>query len=117
LWITRNKFTIEEKFPRQTADSIFKIILSLQLWRPLQRTKDGAGWAGFHDQGLLRQYLLSSSDHSKPLAAGCDAGRITTQLGTPRGRYDEQSSKFSLSKKPRFIVLVGKSQTQEGDTC
>jgi hypothetical protein len=33
-----------------------------------------------------------------------DAGRITTQLGTPRGRYDEYSSKFSLSKKPRFIV-------------
>ena len=24
-------------------------------------------------------------------------------LGTPRGRYDEHSSKFSLSKKPRFI--------------
>ena len=23
-------------------------------------------------------------------------------LGTPRGRYDEHSSKFSLSKKPRF---------------
>jgi hypothetical protein len=23
-----------------------------------------------------------------------DAGRITTQLGTPRGRYDEHNSKF-----------------------
>jgi hypothetical protein len=33
-----------------------------------------------------------------------DAGRITTQLGTPRARYDEYNSKFSLSKKPRFIV-------------
>jgi hypothetical protein len=43
-----------------------------------------------------------------------DAGRITTQLGTPRGRYDEYSSKFSLSKKPRFIS-PGKSQTSEGD--
>jgi hypothetical protein len=32
-----------------------------------------------------------------------DAGRITTQLGTPRGRYDEYSSKFSLSKKPRYV--------------
>jgi hypothetical protein len=32
-----------------------------------------------------------------------DAGRMTTQLGTPRGRYDEYSSKFSLSKKPRFV--------------
>jgi hypothetical protein len=38
-----------------------------------------------------------------------DAGRITTQLGTPRGRYDEYNSKFSLSKKPRFYRL-GKSQ-------
>jgi hypothetical protein len=38
-----------------------------------------------------------------------DAVRMTTQLGTPRGRYDEYSSKFSLSKKPRFIDLVGKS--------
>jgi hypothetical protein len=38
-----------------------------------------------------------------------DAGRITTQLGTPRGRYDEHSSKSSLSKKLRFIEPVGKS--------
>jgi hypothetical protein len=40
-----------------------------------------------------------------------DAGRMTTQLGTLRGRYDEHSSKFSLGKKPRFIDPVGKSQT------
>jgi hypothetical protein len=40
-----------------------------------------------------------------------DAGRMTTQLGTPRGRYDEHSSKFSLSKKARFIDPVGKIQT------
>jgi hypothetical protein len=46
-----------------------------------------------------------------------DAGRITTQLGAPRGRYDEHSSKFSLSKKPRFTEPVGKSQTSEGDVC
>jgi hypothetical protein len=46
-----------------------------------------------------------------------DAGRMTTQLGTPRGRYDEYSSKYSLSKKPRFIDPVGKSQTREGDAC
>jgi hypothetical protein len=45
-----------------------------------------------------------------------DAARMTTQLETPRGRYDEYSSKFSLSKKPRFVTL-GKSQTQEGDAC
>jgi hypothetical protein len=29
---------------------------------------------------------------------------FTVQLGTPRGRYDEHRRKFSLSKKPRFIV-------------
>jgi hypothetical protein len=27
---------------------------------------------------------------------------LAAQLGTPRGRYDEQSGKFSLSMKPRF---------------
>jgi hypothetical protein len=37
-----------------------------------------------------------------------DAGRMTIQLGTPRGRYDEYSSKFFLSKKPRFVDPVGK---------
>jgi hypothetical protein len=38
-------------------------------------------------------------------------------VGNPKRRCDEHSSKFSLSKKPRFINLVGKSQTQEGDAC
>jgi hypothetical protein len=37
-------------------------------------------------------------------------------VGTPRERYDEYSSKFSLSKKPRF-VSPGKIQTQEADAC
>jgi hypothetical protein len=53
-------------------------------------------------------------DHQKTTEAtdtADDAGRMTTQLGTPRGRYDEHSSKFSLSKKLRFIDPVGKSQT------
>jgi hypothetical protein len=27
------------------------------------------------------------------------------------------AASFSLSKKPRFVGLVGKSQTQEGDAC
>jgi hypothetical protein len=31
-------------------------------------------------------------------------------LGTPRGRYDEYSSKVSLSKKPRFIDEERKEQ-------
>jgi hypothetical protein len=41
------------------------------------------------------------------------AGRITTQLGTPRGRYDEYSSKFSLSKKPRFNRIQEKAKLQK----
>jgi hypothetical protein len=32
---------------------------------------------------------------------------MTAQLGTTRGRYDERSSKSSLSMKPRFIKPVG----------
>jgi hypothetical protein len=32
---------------------------------------------------------------------------LGTQLGTPRGRYDEHNSKSSLSIKPRFIEPVG----------
>jgi hypothetical protein len=32
---------------------------------------------------------------------------LGTQLGTPRGMYDEHSSKSSLSMKPRFIEPVG----------
>jgi hypothetical protein len=32
---------------------------------------------------------------------------MTAQSGTPRGRYDEHSSKSSLSIKPRFIEPVG----------
>jgi hypothetical protein len=40
LWNTRNKFTIERKFPRQPTDIIFKLMISLQLWHPLQKPKD-----------------------------------------------------------------------------
>jgi hypothetical protein len=35
-----------------------------------------------------------------------DEGRAD-RWGTPRGRYDEHNSKFSLSKKPRFNRPVG----------
>jgi hypothetical protein len=42
---------------------------------------------------------------------------LSTQLGTLRGRYDEHSSKFPSVVKPRFIKLVGESQTSEGDAC
>jgi hypothetical protein len=36
-----------------------------------------------------------------------DSAVLAAQLGTPRGRYDEHSSKSSLSMKPRFIKPVG----------
>jgi hypothetical protein len=38
-------------------------------------------------------------------------------VGNPKRRFDEYSNKFSLSKKPRYINPVGKSQTPEGDAC
>jgi histone deacetylase 1/2 len=57
--------------------------------------------------GRFKYYVSFIDDYSK----FTDAGKMTTQLGTPRGRYDEHSSKFSLSKKPRFVDPVGKSQT------
>jgi hypothetical protein len=38
-------------------------------------------------------------------------------VGNPKRRFDEYSSKFSLSMKPRYVNPVEKSQTQEGDDC
>jgi hypothetical protein len=38
---------------------------------------------------------------------------LGTQLGTPRGRYEEHSSKFPSVVKPRVIEPVGESQTSE----
>jgi hypothetical protein len=40
----------------------------------------------------------------------------------PVGKPQEEgmmniAASFSLSKKPRFIKPIGKSQTQEGDAC
>jgi hypothetical protein len=46
-----------------------------------------------------------------------DGAVLGNQLGTLRGRYDEHISKFPLVVKPRFIELVGESQTSEGDDC
>jgi hypothetical protein len=37
LWTTRNKFSIEAKFPSQPANSILKTNVFLQMWRPLQK--------------------------------------------------------------------------------
>ena len=39
LWLTRNKYSIEGKFPNQPADCVFKCMTMLQLWRPLQKVK------------------------------------------------------------------------------
>jgi hypothetical protein len=36
-----------------------------------------------------------------------DGAVLAAQLGMPRGRYDDHSSKSSLSMKPRFIEPVG----------
>jgi hypothetical protein len=68
-------------------------------------------WENVVDVGASSYSILGNSARKLLLL---DAGRIATQLGTPRGRYDEYSSKFSLSNKPRFISLE-KSQTPEGD--
>jgi hypothetical protein len=37
LWTTGNKFSIEAKFPSRPANSIFKMNVFLQMWRPLQK--------------------------------------------------------------------------------
>jgi hypothetical protein len=38
-------------------------------------------------------------------------------VGNPKRRFDEYSSKFSLSYETKVVNLVGKRQTQEGDAC
>jgi hypothetical protein len=47
----------------------------------------------------------------------CDKCVLSTQLGTPRGRYEEHNSKFLSVVKLRFIEPVGESQTSKGDAC
>ena len=39
LWTTRNKFCIEEVFPRQPAYVLFKSLIFLQQWRPVIKPK------------------------------------------------------------------------------
>jgi hypothetical protein len=66
LWTTHNKFTIERKFPRQPADITFKLMLSLQLWRPLQKPKD----LGALDEliRLTKAFFARTSTPPAPLA-------------------------------------------------
>jgi hypothetical protein len=40
LWTTRNKMVIEKVFPQHASDSIFKMLVFLQLWYPLCRQQD-----------------------------------------------------------------------------
>jgi hypothetical protein len=40
---------------------------------------------------------------------------IDRPVGNPKRRFDEYSSKFSLSYETKVINPVGKSQTTEGD--
>jgi hypothetical protein len=42
--------------------------------------------------------------------------KMTDQLGTPRGRYDEHISKFPLVRNQGFIIQE-KVNTLEGDAC
>jgi hypothetical protein len=65
LWTTRNKFTIEGKFPRQPADCIFKIILSLQLWRQMQKPKDRV----LLDELVAMSRTFFVSSYSSPTSA------------------------------------------------
>jgi hypothetical protein len=65
LWNTRNKFTIERKFPCQPADIIFKLLISLQLWRPLQKPKDLVAL----DELISLTKAFFASNHSPPVAS------------------------------------------------
>jgi hypothetical protein len=56
LWLTRKKISIEGVFPRQLAVIVFKLVLTLQLWRPLQKRK---GLQVFDEMGRLAKRLFS----------------------------------------------------------
>jgi hypothetical protein len=59
---------------------------------------------------LLVLYLLAL------LIASVVMMKMTDQLGTQRGRYDEHSSKFPSVRNQGFIVQQ-KVNTPEGDAC
>jgi hypothetical protein len=61
-WNTRNKFSIERKLPRHPADVIFKLIISLQLWRPLQSPKEQV----FVDELLVMARSFFASSQPSP---------------------------------------------------
>jgi hypothetical protein len=57
-----------------------------------------------HIMGSFEQTILWFRSWPSSSGLNADAWWMTSPLGTPRGRYDEYSSLFSLSKKPRFNV-------------
>jgi hypothetical protein len=40
LWNIRNKFSIEGIFPSQPADALYKMLMYLQVWKPVARRQD-----------------------------------------------------------------------------
>jgi hypothetical protein len=71
LWNTRNKFSIERKFPRHPVDVIYKLIISLQLWRPLQSPMEQV----FVDELLVmaRNFFANSKPSPATLTAASSA--------------------------------------------
>jgi hypothetical protein len=58
LWTTKNKFTIEGKFPRQPANRVFQFLINLQLWCHSKKTRDLGWWRNWRRcQELIRQHL------------------------------------------------------------
>jgi len=88
-----------------------RLPLQKQFGFPRQRRQKICCWRKF-DEGIYCgvAYISPATAPENIL----DACNVTRQLGTPRGRYDECSSKFSLSMKPRFIEPVGKRGCFEG---
>ena len=62
LWFMRNKFTIEAKFPKLPADCIFKILVLLQLWKPLLKEEA----APMLEDAGTRLKALFTATHSPP---------------------------------------------------
>jgi hypothetical protein len=66
----------------------------------------------------LQKSSFSPATALEKLVDGAVLMYMTNQLGTPRGRYDEHSSKSSLSCETKvYQTSRKKNQTSEGDAC
>jgi hypothetical protein len=65
---------------------------------------------------LQKSSFSPATAPEKCLIASVVMMKMTDQLGTPRGRYDEHSSKFPSVRNQGFIVQE-KFNTPEGDAC